>query len=62
VWVDRDSRGRLANLHRSSQSALDRWRLPHPLLGRLTVREMLFFTLCHNRHHLEGVRRKLAAG
>ena len=48
-------------LERWSESALDRWRLPHPLLGKLTVREMLLFTLYHNRHHLEGVRRKLAA-
>ena len=34
------------------EPALDRYRLPHPLLGRLTVREMLFFTLYHNAHHL----------
>jgi hypothetical protein len=42
--------------------ALDRRRLPHPLLGPLTVREMLFFTLYHNRHHVDVVRRRLAAG
>ena len=35
-----------------SEPALDRYRLPHPLLGLLTVREMLFFTLYHNAHHL----------
>lgn len=35
-----------------SEPALDRYRLPHPLLGKLTVREMLFFTLYHNAHHL----------
>jgi len=35
--------------------ALDHYRLPHPLLGRLTVREMLFFTLYHNAHHLQQV-------
>lgn len=34
------------------ESALDRYRLPHPALGTLTVREMLFFTLYHNAHHL----------
>jgi hypothetical protein len=41
------------------EQALDARRLPHPLLGRLTVREMLFFTLYHNRHHLEGVQRRV---
>jgi hypothetical protein len=35
--------------------ALDRYRLPHPLLGTLTVREMLFFTLYHNAHHIRLV-------
>jgi hypothetical protein len=42
--------------------ALDRRQLPHPLLGALTVREMLLFTLYHNRHHFEGVQRRLGAG
>lgn len=39
--------------------ALDGRRLPHPLLGPLTVREMLLFTLYHNRHHVEGVRNRM---
>jgi len=39
---------------------MDRYRLPHPLLGKLTVREMLFFTLDHDRLHLEIVGRRLA--
>jgi hypothetical protein len=42
-------------------TALDARKLPHPLLGAITVREMLFFTLYHNRHHLDGVRTKTAS-
>ena len=38
-----------------SERALDRYRLPHPLLGRLTVREMLLFTLYHSVHHFSLV-------
>lgn len=38
------------------EDALDRCRAPHPLLGRLTVREMLLFTLYHNRHHVAVVQ------
>ncbi|MGD9649059.1 MAG: DinB family protein [Pirellulales bacterium] len=34
---------------------LDRYRMLHPLLGRLTVREMLYFTLYHLSHHTEIV-------
>ena len=38
---------------------LDRLRLPHPFLGKLTVREMILFTLYHNLHHVENVRNRL---
>ncbi len=38
---------------------LDRYRLPHPLLGLLTVREMVMFTLFHFDHHRERVARRL---
>ncbi len=42
---------------------LDRHQLPHPILGNLTVREMMFFTVYHTAHHLRRVReRALGAG
>lgn len=41
-----------------SEKALDRCRMPHPLLGKLTVREMLLFTLYHNLHHVQNVARR----
>ncbi|MEO8275131.1 MAG: DinB family protein [Thermoanaerobaculia bacterium] len=44
-----------AAIPRWQEPALDRYRLPHPLLGPLTVREMLFFTQYHNAHHLNLV-------
>ena len=39
-----------------NDSELDEYLLPHPLIGKLTVREMLFFTIYHNLRHasLEG--------
>lgn len=42
-----------------SERELDRIRLPHPLLGKLTSREMLFFTLYHNQHHIAAAGRRL---
>ncbi|HMP03531.1 MAG TPA: DinB family protein [Gemmatales bacterium] len=46
----------LASLRRRAEGwtedQLDVYRLPHPLLGKLTLREMLFFTVYHNTHHL----------
>jgi hypothetical protein len=67
------ARARIMALHASSvatlcaaitrwpEPALDAHRLPHPLIGRLTVREMLLFTLYHSRHHLENVQRRFAS-
>ena len=46
---------------RWGDGALDRLRLPHPVLGKLTVREMLFWYHYHNHHHLCRVRERAAA-
>lgn len=37
------------------ENELDHYLLPHPLLGKLTLREMLFFTIYHTYHHLDIV-------
>jgi DinB superfamily len=34
-----------------NEKQLDYYILPHPLLGKLTVREMLYFTIYHAEHH-----------
>lgn len=44
-----------ARVARWSEPQLDRYRIPHPVLGPLTVREMLFFTLYHDAHHLTRI-------
>jgi hypothetical protein len=36
-----------------SEDQLDSFLLPHPLLGKLTLREMLFFSGYHIEHHLK---------
>ncbi len=36
---------------------LDQLVIPHPLLGNLTIREMMLFTAYHGHHHELGVRR-----
>jgi hypothetical protein len=35
-----------------SEAALDAACIPHPLLGKLTAREMAQFLLYHNLHHV----------
>lgn len=37
------------------ETALDIYILPHPLLGKLTLREMLYFNILHVEHHRQTV-------
>ncbi|PSL50171.1 DinB family protein [Chitinophaga niastensis] len=39
-----------------SENDLDRYRLPHPLLGKIPIREMLYYTAYHNQHHLTRLK------
>ncbi len=41
------------------EEALDQYILPHPLLGKLTLREMLYFTAHHVSHHKALVEKGL---
>ena len=38
------------------EEQLTKYLLPHPLLGKMTVREMLYFTVFHTKHHYDVVR------
>lgn len=51
-------RGMTQALERWTEAQIDAYRLPHPLLGRLTVREMMLFTLLHNQHHVQVAERR----
>ena len=57
-WQDKAAELLIA-LEKWSDKALDSYLLPHPLLGKMTVREILFFTLYHNMHHVNDVQRLL---
>ncbi|MFN8282138.1 MAG: DinB family protein [Chitinophagales bacterium] len=39
-----------------SEEDLDTYILPHPLIGKMTVRELLFFTIYHVGHHLNTMK------
>lgn len=38
---------------------LDKYLAPHPLLGKLTLRELCYFTIYHTEHHLNIVKERL---
>ncbi len=35
---------------------IDAYQLPHPILGMITVRELIYFNLFHNTHHYKTIR------
>ena len=46
-------------LDKLTEDEFDKYILPHPLLGKLTMREMLYFTIYHVGHHEEITKRNL---
>jgi hypothetical protein len=38
-----------------TEEDLDKYLIPHPILGKLTIREMLYFTICHTLHHQKAI-------
>jgi len=48
----------LTRMDKWTDKDLDSYLIPHPLLGKLMVREMLFFTHYHTLHHLEAMKRQ----
>lgn len=42
------------------ERSLDRQQAKHPLLGKMTVRELLYFTLYHNAHHARRIAERRA--
>jgi DinB superfamily len=48
-----------AVINNYSEEDLDQILLPHPLLGKITLREMMYFTIYHAEHHLAITKRNL---
>ncbi|MEM6629618.1 MAG: DinB family protein [Bacteroidota bacterium] len=48
----------VSSLSKWEDADLDKYLLPHPLLGKLTIREMMFFTHYHTLHHLAIMRER----
>ncbi len=42
-----------------SDGQLDQYIAPHPLLGKITLRELCYFTIYHTWHHLANIKERL---
>lgn len=40
-----------------TESDLDHCQVPHPLLGKISLRELLYFTIFHSLHHLKSMQK-----
>ncbi len=49
----------LKRVEKYAGKKLDIYIIPHPLLGYLTIREMLYFTSYHAEHHQELIQKAL---
>ena len=45
-----------------SEEQLDVYRLPHPLIGKLTLRELMHWNLYHNAHHARRIAERSNTG
>ncbi|NJN42333.1 MAG: DinB family protein [Flammeovirgaceae bacterium] len=62
VLLDRFQRAHeklVKNISGHSEADLDRYVLPHPLLGKLLLREMCFFTIYHIHHHHNAIKKQI---
>jgi len=52
----------LKKINDFTEEDLDKYLLPHPLLGKLTLREMLYFTIYHTLHHHKAILFQVGRG
>ena len=43
-------------INKWKETDMEIYLLPHPLLGKLTIKEMLLFTIYHTEHHLTNLK------
>lgn len=48
----------ISNLQNWSEEELEMYNCPHPVFGKITVREILYFTIYHVQHHHKTIKKK----
>lgn len=47
----------LDSIDKWTEEDLDTYIIPHPIIGKITIRELLFFTVYHVGHHLNTIKK-----
>jgi len=56
AWQKATSKFIAAIKNKTTESKLDDYLVRHPLLGRITLRELCYFTIYHTEHHLNIIK------
>jgi len=56
-WKKATTKYLAALLKNRTEDELDKYLVRHPLLGKITLRELCYFTIYHTRHHLDIITR-----
>lgn len=57
LYIYQQERNKLIKLlNKWNERQLSSYVANHPLIGKLTIRELMFFTVYHNYHHLEQIK------
>jgi len=48
----------IKNTQKWSEKSMSKYVIPHPILGKLSIREMLYFTILHTDHHRQILKNK----
>lgn len=51
----------IEKINKHTEDELDKFRLPHPILGKVSLRELVLFTSFHTIHHFELLKLKLSS-
>jgi len=55
LW-ERSAKRMIDIIDKWTEEELDTYLIPHPILGKITARELLFFTVYHIHHHLKTIK------
>lgn len=56
AWKEAAEKFIYAVKNKTSETKLDDYLVRHPLLGRITLRELCYFTIYHTEHHLNIIQ------
>ena len=59
-WIKATTKHITAIQKNSTESDLNNYLIKHPLLGRITLRELCYFTIYHTEHHLNIISSRAA--